>query len=226
MKKLLLPVAAGSIFFILACSGSHITPRWAEKNLEPKKYNKILVLGIMNHREWSLRGKIEKHIVGDLEDIGCNAVSAFEEYGPKEFAPGNEKDIIEKLRNSGVDAVLTIVLLNKTKERYYVPRKVQYTPYGIYDKQFPSYYQTLHDRVFTEGYYAEETKYFWESNFYEAGSRKLLYSTQTTSFEGSSSEILAHQYGRTIILDMVKHNVLIKPDESALYDNPAQIKSF
>jgi hypothetical protein len=225
MKKLLLPVAAGFIFFILSCSGSQITSRWIEKNLQAKKYNKILVLGIMNDNERSLREKMEKHIAGDLKDLGYNAVSAFEEYGPEGFEP-NEKEILKKLQNRGVDAVLSIVLLNKTKERYYVPAQVQYTPFAIYNKQFPAYYQTLHNRVFTEGYYAEETRYLWESNFYEAGNRELLYSTQTKSFEASSTETLAHQYGRTIILDMVKHNVLIKPDESSLFEKPVQLKSF
>jgi transcription termination factor NusB len=69
MKMPLTPVAAGLIFFILSCSSSQITSRWAEKGLKAKKYNKILVLGIMNNNETSLRGKIEKHIVGDLKDI-------------------------------------------------------------------------------------------------------------------------------------------------------------
>jgi hypothetical protein len=225
MKKLLTPVAAGFIFFILSCSSSQITSRWTEKNLQPKKYNKILVLGIMNSNETALREKMEKHIVGDLKDLGYYAVSAVEEYGPNGFQ-ANEKGLQKKLQYSGVDAVLSIVLLDKTKERYYVPAQIQYTPFSVYNRQFPSYYETLHNRVFTEGYYAENTKYLWESNFYEPGDRELLYSTQTKSFEASSAESLAHQYGRTIILDMVKHNVLIKPDESSLFEKPVQIKSF
>jgi len=210
-------VAAGFIFLLLSCSGSRITSRWASENVQPKKYNKILVLGLMNH-ETSLREKVEKHIVGDLKDLGYNATSSFEEYGPKEFEPGNEKAILEKLHSSGVDAVLTIVLLDKVKERYYVPARVQYSPYSIYSNRFPGYYQTMYNRVFTQGYYTEETKYFWESNFYQADNRELLYSTQTSSFDAGSVEMLAHQYGRTIILDMVKHKVFVKPDESSLFE--------
>jgi len=144
-------------------------------------------------------------------------VSSFDEYGPKAFALNDEKGIRDRLQKSRVDAVLTIVLLDKKKERYYVPARVQYTPYSIYNDRFPSYYQTMQTRVMTEGYYEEETKYFLECNFYKADGKELLYSAQTTSFQPGSVESLAHQYGRTVILDMVKHQIFIKPDESSLY---------
>ncbi len=47
--------------------------------------------------------------------------------------------------------------------------------------------------------------------------KALLYSAQTTSFEFGSVEQLAHQYGRTVIVDMMKRKIFIKPDESSLY---------
>jgi hypothetical protein len=220
MKKLTLPVAAGFIFLITSCSTSQINSRWASKDLEPKKYEKILVLGIMNSNDKTLKEKIEKHIAGDLKFVGYSAVTSSEEYGPQNFEPTDERKIMEKLQASGVDAVMTIVLLDKKKEKYYVPAKVQYTPYSIHNNQFPAYYKTLQNRIESEGYYVEQTRYFWECNFYKVSNKELLYSTQTTSFEGNSFESLAHQYGHVIILDMVKHRVLIKPNESALFEKP------
>jgi len=216
MKNIFTSVAAGIIFLMISCT-TKINSRWQSKTATPQKYNKILVLGIMNNQEKGLRENLEKHIAGDLKFIGYDAISSFEEYGPKEFTPNDEKGIREKLQKSGVDAVLTVVLLDKKKERYYVPSRIQYTPYSTYNERFPSYYQTMQTRVMTEGYYEEQTKYFLECNFYRADGKELLYSAQTTSFESGSVESLAHQYGRTVILDMVKRKIFIKPDESSLY---------
>ena len=75
----------------------------------------------------------------------------------------------------------------------------------------------MQNRVMSDGYYQEQAKYFLECNFYRADSKVLLYSAQTVSFESGSVEQLAHQYGKTVILDMVKRKIFLKPDESSLY---------
>jgi hypothetical protein len=209
-------VAAGILFLFISCS-TRINSRWQNKEATPQKYNKILVLAIVNHNEDMLRKNLEEHLAGDLKFIGYEAISSFREYGPVEFSSDNEKVFREKLRKSGVDAVLTVVLLDKKKEKFYVPEKLQYTPYSIYNNNLPSYYKTMQTRVMTDGYYEEQTKYFLECNFYRADDKALLYSVQTVSFESGSLETLAHQYGRTVILDMIKRKIFLKPDESSLY---------
>jgi hypothetical protein len=127
-----------------------------------------------------------------------------------------EKEALNKLTNSGIDAVLTVVLLDKTRERYYVPAQINYSPYVIYRNRFWGYYTTMHDRIYTPGYYTVETKYFWESNFYDMEGKQLLYSVQTRSFDPSSTEILAHEYGQLIVSNMMKNKVLspVTPTES------------
>jgi len=69
MKKIFTPVAAGIIFLFISCS-TKINSRWQTKTSAPQKYNKILVLGIMNNKETGPRENLEKHIVGDLKFIG------------------------------------------------------------------------------------------------------------------------------------------------------------
>jgi hypothetical protein len=120
----------------------------------------------------------------------------------------NEKQAVDQLKNAGVDAVLTIVLLDKVKEKFYVPGRMDYTPYSIYHNQFYGYYKTMHGRIYTQGYYTENTKYFWESNFYDLSADKLLYSAQSRSFDPISSETLGHEYGKMIVKDLVKSAVL------------------
>ena len=204
-----------SIFFaafLMGCSSSRITHSWKAENILSKKYNKILVLGLNGDTDISTREKMENHMAGDLVELGYTAVSGLKEYGPKSFRKMDEETLVEKLQNSGFDAVITIVLLDKSKERNYVPGHVYYSPYMIYQRRLWGYYSTIYDRIYEPGYYTVNTRYFWESNFYDLTTKELIYSVQTESFDPASSENLGHEYGKMIVMDMVKNHVLIKPE--------------
>jgi hypothetical protein len=206
--------------FLFAASGcgpsSYITSSWKAENVQPKKYKKIVVLGLIRESDRSLREKMEQHLVGDLKELGYNAVCSCDEYNPKAFENMSEEQAISKLRNSGVDAVLTIVLLDKTKERYYVPGRVQYSPYYVYHDRFWGYSRTMYGRIYSEGYYTVDTKYFWESNFYDLESNQLLYSAQSQSFDPSSAESMGHEYGQMIVKNMVQKNIMSTQKEVTL----------
>jgi hypothetical protein len=201
---------AVAIISLSACSTSRITNSWKAADIPAKNYNKIMVVGLIQNNDRNLREKMENHLVGDLAEKGYTAISSLKEYGPKSFENMTENSAVEKLKASGVDAVITVVLLDKQKEKYYVPGRVYYTPYTVYHRRFWGYYSTIYERVYTPGYYQENTKYFWESNFYDLESKALLYSVQTESFEASSTERLAHEYGQIIVTDMVKKGLVKK----------------
>jgi len=207
----IIPVLILIVSFTGCGPSSRIISSWKPKDVEPRQYNKIMVLGLINGSDRTLREKMEEHIAGDLRELGYNAMCSCDEFDPKAFEDLNEKQALEKLTNSGVDAVLTIVLLDKAKERYYVPDRVYYSPYFIYHDSFWGYYRTMYDRVYGPGYYAVSTKYFWESNLYSLDGKRLLYSAQSQSFDPVSAQSLGHEYGKMIARDMVKKNVLSKP---------------
>ena len=155
-----------------------------------------------------MQEKMENHFVGDLQGLGYRAVSSLKEYGPKTFDKMDEKEALDQLKNSGLDAVITIVLLQKKKEVKYVPPKTYYSPNGYPNSDFWGYSSTVYRQIYQSGYYATDTKYFWESNFYDMNTRKLLYSVQTQSFDPANSETMANEYGKLIVKDMVRQNVL------------------
>lgn len=210
MKKIpwialiLLLVAAG-------CTTSRITTSWKAENTVAKKYNKIMVMGLIRETDRSIEENMENHFVDDLKGMGYNAVSSLQEYGPKAFDNMSEEMAVSKLKNSGVDAVITIVLLDKQKERKYIPGNYfYYSPYYSYHNRFWGYRTVLYSRIYEPGYYVTNTKYFWESNLYEMDSQKLVYSAQSQSFDPGSSESLGHEYGQILVNDMVKKNVISK----------------
>lgn len=175
-----------------------------------------MVVGIIRDADRSIRERMENHLVNDLKVLGYNVYSSYVEYGPKTFENMTEKEVNAKLAADGVDGVLTIVLLDKQKERYYVPGRVVYSPYIYYHNRFYGYYQSIYSRVESPGYFDVTTRYFWESNLYDLTSNKLMYSVQTQSFDPSSIESLAHEYGQIIIQNMTRNRVLGQQEEKIL----------
>lgn len=198
------------LLVLFSCTSSKITNSWKSGSVPYKKYNKILVIGINGGKDIGSKEKMETEFVADLRNLGYNAVSSVQEFGPKTFQNIDEDAVITKFQGTGFDAVITIVLLSKEKERYYVPAQVYFSPYAMYHRHFWGYYNTMYARIYTPGYYVLDKRYFWESNLYDLSTKELVYSVQTESYNPSSSTSLAHEYGELIVNDMIKNNVLKK----------------
>jgi len=196
------------LFCFLSCNSTRITSTW-KANLNSKKaYKKILVLGLIREADRRIQEDMEEHMTGDLIALGYNAIGSLKEYGPKFFEGKDEKEALKKLAESNIDAVITIVLLDKQKEQRYVPGHPYYSPYSVYYSRFWGYRTALYNRIYEPNYYVTDTKYFWESNLYDMGNQQLVYSVQTQSFRSDNSVHLGHEYGQLIVKDMVENNVL------------------
>jgi hypothetical protein len=58
----------------------------------------------------------------------------------------NEAAVLDKLANSGVDAVVTVVLLDKNKEQLLCSRPgLLFTIFTIYQRNFWGYYTTIYE---------------------------------------------------------------------------------
>lgn len=190
------------------CNTTKITSAWKAPDIVPREYKKIMVLGLIHETDRNLREDMENHLVGDLKELGYNALSSYAEYGPKAFEKMDETEALTKLKDSAVDAVITIVLLDKKKEKNYVPERMFYSPYGYYHNNFWGYRSALYVRIYQPGYYVTNTRYFWESNLYDMENQKLVYSLQTQSFDPDDTDLLGHQYGRLIVNKMSKENII------------------
>jgi len=193
---------------LISCNSMRLTSSWKSEVMKPLKYNKILVLGLIRDADRSIQENMEQHLADDLIAQGISATTSLKEFGPKAFENLDEAAAIEKLKNLGIEAVITIVLLDKQKERNYIPGNINYSPYGIYYNRFWGYRTALYQRIYEPSYYVTNTKFFWESNFYEMSKKQLLYSVQTQSFDLENSNKLGHLYGQLIVNDMIKKGVI------------------
>ena len=132
-----------------------------------------MVVGIIKEADRTLRERMEAHLAGDLRNAGCNALSAYATYGPNGLEGMSEADVLAKFHDEGLDAVVTIALLDKQKEQTYVPGGIVRTSRH---NRFYGYYRNTYDRIAVPGYYVQTTRCFWESNLYDLHAQKLAFS--------------------------------------------------
>ncbi|MCX6319552.1 MAG: hypothetical protein NTW29_19905 [Bacteroidetes bacterium] len=208
MKKMII---LSVIVLLTACQPSKITQSWAAPDARPSMYKKVLVLGVLSDNDIELQSKIENHVAEDLRALGYMALAANKVFPAGTFVKGDTTRAVNALLNSGFDGILTIVLLDKKKERYYVPGRItDYTNPGQYGA-FNRYYNRVAERIYSPDYHGEETKYIWENNFYDLTGKRMIYSARSRTFDIASKNTLAHTYGQLMAESLVNKNILIKP---------------
>jgi hypothetical protein len=206
MKKLGLIMAGFAIIAMAACTSTKVTSSWRSNDAQQlQKDNKIMVMALVPQKDRTLRSQMENYTVAELRRKGYNAVSALQTYGPQGFGKMTEKQVVQQLQGSDVNQVMTIVMLDKGRERSFVPN---YQPYGYYG--FWPYYSMWSTRMYAPGYYTYNTKYQWEGNLYDLKSGQMLYSVQSQSFDPPTTERMAVLYAQQVVKDMAKQQLFAK----------------
>ncbi|UYQ92787.1 hypothetical protein MKQ68_22155 [Chitinophaga horti] len=210
MKQVGIWMMAGAMLVLAACSSStKVTSSWKNQDagaLQPQ--SKVLVMALVPQKEGALRSSMEQEMVLALKQKGVNAVSSVQEYGPQAFRNTNEKAALKQIRQRDIDQVMTIVMLDKAREKQYVPGRVAYAPFSPYYGRFWGYYNWRFNNIYEPGYYTTNTRYFLESNLYDMRDRKMVYSAQSESFDPPSAARLAVVYSQKVVKDMVKQQLL------------------
>lgn len=194
---------------IASCSSStRITSSWKAPEISKSflEGKHVMVLALLPDEDRELQKLMEEKIVSELSAKGVNAISAFQIFGPKYF-PTNETEALKRLNGAGTDAVLTVVLLDKDKQKNYTPGHVSIRPIGYY-RSWYGYYRTVYSRVYSPGYYTTSTAFMWESNLYDLNDKNLLYSSQSKTFDPSSISMLSKDYSKVLVQDLTKHGLI------------------
>jgi len=100
----------------MGCHPPGVTTTWTADHPVPSPYHKIVVVGIFKSNNDSLKASLEKTFVKKLSSLGYNAVSSLAEFGPGGLSDLGETNTYKKLCNDGVDAVMTVALVDANKE--------------------------------------------------------------------------------------------------------------
>jgi len=209
MKKLLLFALPLALVFG-SCSTSKVTTSWNQSQQTPAHFQKILVVGLFDNSNRALRQQMEDQLAQELRQEGCNAVTSVSLYGPKSFQNITEKEALKEVRSRDIDGVITIGLVDTTKERKYVQNGgYRYHPWGgwRYNPWYGWAYRPYYMPGF-RGHYETSINYVFETNLYDVHNKQLIYSAQTRSNNPSNVYVLADDYSKSVAKDLHKKNIL------------------
>jgi hypothetical protein len=206
----LLTVLSGIV--LLSCTRStRITGSWTNPEVKPatQGYHSIFVATMT--KNVPARTQTENALAAELALHSKRALKSMDYFTPRfqEVLPSQE-EILQKIRSTGADAILTTSLLNKTSETRYVPGTVRYAPvpaFGWY-RGFYAYYAHWYPMVYDPGYYVTNRTYFVETNLYDANNEKLLWSAQTETVNPGNLDRFLKEYPGKIITQMMRDGVL------------------
>lgn len=195
-------------FMLSACATSSVVSSWKDKSGTLRKYNKILVVGMIKDTSSILRRNMEDHVVSDINRLGYNAVSALNEFGQNGLADLAQEETFRRLCTRGVDAVITIALLDKAKENHHTPTKIKLYPGLYYYDRIWNYKAIQAHQINDTSDVADKTQFVWEIVFFDLNTLSPVYFFQTKSFDAAATKANAHKHAKTISENLVKTKVL------------------
>jgi hypothetical protein len=204
-----------TLLFFVGCTTTKITSSWIAPEAGSTEYRKIMVAAVIENKDTSLGRKMEQHLVDDLHTIGYDAIGFRDLFKEGELKDTRYDTVRKKLIEKGVDGVITIRLMAVEIESAYVKERQFIDEDGAPLGNFWHQPTTIKQTQSKVGYYLTATSYYWQSSFYDVRTIALLYNSQSTAFEVTSMESLAHKYAKMIVKDLQKNYVLYYQRRSA-----------
>jgi hypothetical protein len=151
---------------------------------------------------------MEDHLVEDLKQLGYRSVSAMQEFGPNGLVNVEQEATYVKLCGRGIDAVLTIALLDKKKESNSVKTSDRYSSSIEYYNRVWNYRNIAANLMDSSANTIGNKRFFWETMLFDLSTLSPVYLVKTRSFPPPFSDAIAHDYGRLIVGSMLRKKVV------------------
>ena len=196
-------ISLGSIILMLvivSCSSpTSITGTWQRQDV-PADINNVMVAALTPQA--GVKAVVERQIAGNLEEAGIRASQSIDVLPPKLSDDDNQKQrILNAIQTNGVDAILTVSVIDRETETRYSPGTTSYAPYpafGFYGN-FWGYYRHWYPQFHSPGYYSEDKIYFIETNLYDSQTEDLLWSAQSETYNPTDLESFSENFAEEIV---------------------------
>lgn len=202
----------GGILFMIAvltcCSPStYITGSWKSPDPLTKQYSSILVAALTSNT--IAKATLEN----DMAEVLAKSISVrkgIDEFPPDIYGTDSSRiTLMDKVRNKNLDAILTISILSEETETRYVPgTDPYYPPVHPYYNNFWGYYSYWQPRFYDQGYYVQDKVYFIETNLYDTGNEKLIWSAQSKTYDPGDLESFSKDFADIIVMKMQADGII------------------
>jgi hypothetical protein len=197
--------------FILLLANSCISfsqlSSWKEQNKPRVKLNKILVIGVVNDSLFEVRKNIEDCFVKTLSNHGHYSISSLETFGFKGLANLEQEQTYVVLCNQGIDAVLTIALLNENKIYKHSNSISNKFTSSYYYNRILNYRTIQTEMISSSQSNSESSQVFWEATLFNLSTLSPVYWAQTKPFSSTNAKSYDN-YCKMILNNMFKQKIL------------------
>ncbi len=197
------------IILISSCIPStKITGSWKNPKANPKEYKNIFIEVLSGDNV--ARSTLENEMEIALNKYGIKTEKSMEEFPPNYSKDSVSKQtMIQKMREKGSQAVLTISVLKKETESRYAGGA--YSPmnmYGYYGNYW-GYYNYWYPYVYSPGYYKSDQVYYIETNLYDSGNETLIWSAQSQTYNYDGLKQFSKDFAK-LMVDKMKTDGILK----------------
>jgi hypothetical protein len=183
LKLLLISlILTSTIVFIVSCGGAktNIIGEWQEDNYQKGNIDKVLVLGIVNKEKPLLRRSFEDGMASAFNDREISATPSMDHMP---YDQAIDSTTFEKyFKDLDIDAVVVSRLVGIDQSRTYEAGYLYTIPYNNY-YGFYGYYNAGIQYANSSGYLSENVVVVLETNIYETGGKKLIWSGVSETVE-------------------------------------------
>lgn len=194
------------ILCLAACNSTRMVGTWKNDDYFQPSIDTVAVIGIVKRLD--IRRALEQETAEELRDRGYHVVEGLEvlslDYQPTE---DNRSNLRDKMGRHGVDAVVTLSLLDVKEEERYVPGTVGYQPQTYYNPFF-NYFTTVHNRVYQPGYYRNSVEVFMESNLFDLHANEVMWSGQSRTYQRRSVKNFADDFANVVVESMDQSEII------------------
>jgi hypothetical protein len=160
----------------------------------------------------SAKSIVENDLAAKLQQEGVQVSKSIDLFPPRVSDSENDKEeLMNRIRNDGVDAILTLSLIDEETETRYVPGGYGYAPYPRYPYygRFWGYYDFWYPQLYQPGYYTEDKVYYIEANLYDTETENLIWSAQSETYNPSNLHSFSREFVDVITRRMKVDQVLM-----------------
>jgi hypothetical protein len=198
-----LVASAAVITQLAACATTYIDSFWRDQTYQVKPH-KIMIIGIA--RSPANKRTLEDDFVKQIKLQGTDAVSS---YVMLPDDKDSNKDVIAaKMKEQGADAV--VITRIASRKTIYTHVNGVYAPPQSYGS-WQNYYEYVYNGNVPYPGYVEETKYaLMETNMYDAGNDKLIWSASSETEISGTDQKFIKSYVSAMVKYMTKQKLLVR----------------
>jgi hypothetical protein len=194
------------------CSPStKILGSWKSPEAESVGYSNLFVAALIGDN-YVTKKTIEDDIDELLIQKGVQAISNLETVKPGLMLTNENKDqVVQEIKKSGRDGIMTIAIIDQTNETRYVPGTTSYSPmyYGGGYGRFGGYYGMYGPSTYSPGYYATDKNFYIEINLYDLATEALVWSAQSETTNPASIDKAAQEFAYVVVDKMIKDGIIV-----------------